>query len=115
MEERLQKFIAGQGICSRRKAEEYILEGKVKVNGKVVLELGTKVKPEIDKVEFEGKEITNHTKKVYLLLNKPTGYVTTVKDQFHRDTVLDLIKIKEKVVPVRKTRYVYFWSTIIKQ
>ena len=100
MEERLQKFLANQGICSRRKAEDYILAGKVKVNGTVITELGTKINPEIDTVEFEGKQVTGQVKKVYILLNKPIGYVTTVKDQFHRDTVMDLIKIKEKVVPV---------------
>ncbi len=100
MEERLQKFLANQGICSRRKAEEYIINGKVKVNGKTVTELGTKVDIEKDRVEFEGKEVAIQTKKVYILLNKPIGYVTTVKDQFNRDTVMDLIKIKEKVLPV---------------
>ena len=100
MEERLQKFLANQGICSRRKAEEYILVGKVKVNGTIITELGTKINPEIDTVEFEGKQVTGQVKKVYILLNKPIGYVTTVKDQFHRDTVMDLIKTKEKVVPV---------------
>lgn len=100
MEERLQKFLANQGICSRRKAEEYILVGKVKVNGTVITELGTKINPEIDTVEFEGKQVAGQVKKVYILLNKPIGYVTTVKDQFHRDTVMDLIKTKEKVVPV---------------
>lgn len=100
MEERLQKYLANQGICSRRKAEQYILDGKVKVNGKIVTELGTKINIETDKVEFAGKPVTNETKKVYILLNKPIGYVTTVKDQFNRDTVMQLIKIKEKVVPV---------------
>lgn len=100
MEERLQKFLANQGICSRRKAEEYILAGKVKVNGKIVTELGTKVNSEVDKIEFEGKVVSTNAKKVYILLNKPLGYVTTVKDQFHRNTVMDLIDCKEKVVPV---------------
>lgn len=112
MEERLQKFLANQGICSRRKAEEYIVNGKVKVNGEVVLDLGTKINPDTDKIEFENKLISNQTKKVYLLLNKPIGYVTTVKDQFSRQTVMDLVKIKEKVVPVRKARYVYIRSFI---
>lgn len=112
MEERLQKFLANQGICSRRKAEEYIIAGKVNVNGKIVTELGTKINPQQDKIEFEGKLVSKENKKVYILLNKPIGYVTTVKDQFNRDTVMDLIKIKEKVVPVRKTRYVHFRSLI---
>ena len=90
--ERLQKYLANQGISSRRKAEEYILQGKVKVNGKVVLELGTKINPKKDKIEFEGKEVKIQEKKVYVLLNKPIDYVTTVKDQFDRNTVVDLVK-----------------------
>ena len=97
---RLQKFLTNSGICSRRKAEEYILAGKVEVNGKTVTELGTKIDIEKDKVTFEGKPVSTVEEKVYILLNKPIGYVTTVKDQFNRDTVLDLIKIKEKIVPV---------------
>ncbi len=90
--ERLQKYLANQGIASRRKAEEYILQGKVKVNGKVVLELGTKIEPGKDKIEFEGKEVRKQEQKTYVLLNKPIDYVTTVKDQFHRNTVVDLVK-----------------------
>ena len=105
MEERLQKFLANQGICSRRKAEEAILEGKVKVNGHIITELGTKINPEKDKIEFEEKAVSNKIEKVYILLNKPIGYVTTVKDQFNRPTVMDLLKnngkkIKTSVVPV---------------
>jgi len=107
MEERLQKFLANQGICSRRKAEAYILDGKVKVNGEIVNTLGTKINPEKDEIEFAGKKIEVKQEKIYILLNKPIGYVTTVKDQFQRQTVLDLIKIKERVLPVRKARYVY--------
>ena len=100
MEERLQKYLANNGVAARRKCEEYILEGKVKVNGKVVTELGTKVNPEADKIEFNGKEIKKVEKYIYILLNKPIGYVTTVKDQFDRPTVLDLVNVKEKVLPV---------------
>ena len=92
MEERLQKYLANSGIASRRKAEEYILDGKVKVNGKIVTELGTKVNPNKDIIEFEGKRVNNDIKKVYVLLNKPIDYVTTVKDQFNRNTVVDLVK-----------------------
>ncbi len=100
-EERLQKFLANEGICSRRKAEEYILAGDVKVNGKTVTELGSKIIPGTDVVEFKGKIVElNNDKKVYILLNKPIGYVTTTNDQFGRDTVLDLVKVKEKVLPV---------------
>ena len=102
MEEiRLQKFMADSGIASRRKCEEIILQGKVQVNGKQITELGTKINPEKDVVEFENKIINNENKKyVYILLNKPIGYVTTAKDQFGRDTVLDLVKVKERIVPV---------------
>ena len=97
---RLQKFLAECGIASRRKSEEYIVEGRIKVNGKIETELGIKINPEIDKVYFDGKLVEKSDEKVYILLNKPIGYVTTVKDQFNRDTVMDLVKINQKVVPV---------------
>lgn len=101
MEERLQKFLAESGVASRRKSEELILLGKVKVNGETVTELGKKINPEKDIVEYNGKVINKENNKVYILLNKPIGYVTTVKDQFKRDTVMDLVKgVKERVVPV---------------
>ena len=102
MEEiRLQKYMADSGIASRRKCEEYILQGRVKVNGQTVNELGTKVNPSIDKVEFNNKLISNEQDNVYILLNKPIGYVTTANDQFDRPTVLDLIKgVKQRIVPV---------------
>jgi 23S rRNA pseudouridine2605 synthase len=96
---RLQKFLAEAGIASRRKSEELILAGKVMVNGNVVTELGTKVDPSKDKVIYNGKIVENSEEKVYILLNKPIGYVTTANDQFNRDTVLDLVKIKERIVP----------------
>lgn len=97
---RLQKYIAEAGICSRRKAEELMLQGKVKVNGKIIQELGTKINPEKDKIEYNGKLITVSQKKVYILLNKPIGYVTTANDQFGRDSVLDLVKTDQRIVPV---------------
>ncbi len=100
MEEiRLQKYLADAGIASRRKCEEYILQGKVKVNGKVITTLGTKVTSQ-DKVEFNNKKIEPKEEKVYILLNKPIDYVTTVKDQFDRKTVLDLVKTDKRLVPV---------------
>ena len=99
--ERLQKYLASCGIASRRKCEEYILQGKVSINGKTIKELGIKVNPQTDKIYFEGKEITKSKEQpVYILLNKPIGYVTTVKDQFNRETVMDLVKVKERIVPV---------------
>ena len=100
MEERLQKYLANNGIAARRKCEEYILSGRVKVNGQVVTKLGIKINSEKDIIEFDGKKVEKVEKHVYILLNKPIGYVTTVKDQFDRPTVLDLVKIKEKVLPV---------------
>lgn len=101
MEERLQKFLANAGIASRRKCEELIKEGKIQVNGMTVTELGTKINPQKDIVKYDGKKIKENSNKIYILLNKPIGYVTTAKDQFNRDTVMDLIKcVKERVVPV---------------
>ena len=96
---RLQKFLAESGIASRRKCEELILAGKINVNGENITQLGTKIDPYKDKVTYNGKIVENKEEKVYILLNKPIGYVTTANDQFDRDTVLDLIKIKERVVP----------------
>ncbi len=100
MGERLQKFLAECGVASRRKCEEYILNGSVKVNGETATELGIKVNPEEDIVEVNGK-VVNAEKKVYILLNKPVGYVTTIKDDRERPTVMELLTdVKEKVVPV---------------
>ncbi len=100
-EERLQKYLANNGILSRRKAEEAILAGKVKVDGKVITELGTKVIPGKNLVEYNGEKVENKEEKVYVLLNKPIGYVTTVKDQFSRDIVTDLVKgVNIKLLPV---------------
>ena len=100
MEERLQKYLAECGIASRRKCEEYIIQGKIQVNGKTITELGVKVNPEKDKITFEGKNVKQEERKVYILLNKPIGYVTTSDEQFGRDKVLDLVKVRERVVPV---------------
>ena len=100
MIERLQKFLANSGVASRRKCEELILAGRVKVNGETVKELGRKIDSDKDVVRFDDKEIKQQKNKVYILLNKPIGYVTTMKDQFNRDSVIDLVKINERVVPV---------------
>ena len=102
---RLQKYIAECGITSRRKAEELITSGKIKVNGEIVTELGTKVNPDKDVIEYNNKVIKKEEKHIYILLNKPIGYVTTVKDQFGRPSVLDLVKVKERVVPVGRLDY----------
>ena len=98
--QRLQKYLASSGIDSRRKCEQLILEGKVEVNGKTVLELGTKIDPEIDEVKYNGKIVKPEEEKVYILLNKPIGYVTTVKEQFGRDKIIDLVKVNKRLVPV---------------
>ncbi|MBS4025274.1 MAG: rRNA pseudouridine synthase [Clostridia bacterium] len=104
--ERLQKVIAHGGIASRRKAEELILAGKVKVNGITVKELGIKINPRTDLVEIEGTKIQAMVKPVYYMLNKPRGYVTTARDQFNRLTVLDLLKdVKCRVYPVGRLDY----------
>ena len=97
---RLNKFIANSGVCSRREADNLIESGVVSVNGEVVTELGTKVTRD-DKVQFDGQTL-NIEKKVYLLLNKPKGYITTVDDPQERDTVMKLIKdaCRERIYPV---------------
>ena len=98
---RLQKYLAEAGIASRRKCEELILQGRVRVNGEQINALGTKIAPNKDVVEYNGKEIKNSKKEyTYILLNKPIDYVTTVKDQFDRKTVLDLVKTNKRLVPV---------------
>jgi len=101
--ERLQKIIANSGVASRRKAEELILIGKVKVNGEVVLELGTKVNENAE-IEVDGKIISKEDK-VYYLLNKPRGVVTTTKDEHDRKTVVDLIEDERRIYPVGRLDY----------
>ena len=101
MEIRLQKYIADCGIASRRKAEELILQGKIMVNGKVIKILGTKIDNEKDEVKYLGEIIKPQNDHfIYILLNKPIGYVTTITDQFDRPTVLDLVKVNKRIVPV---------------
>lgn len=102
---RLQKYLAEAGIASRRKAEELILNGRVSVNGKVVLELGTKVDDEKDYVEFDGKKVFKEQKNIYIIFHKPEGCVTTVSDQFNRKTVLDYIDTNERIYPVGRLDY----------
>lgn len=97
---RLQKYLADCGVASRRKSEELILQGKVSVNGEIITELGTKIEPNKDVVTYQGKKVETSHEYVYILLNKPIGYVTTAKDQFNRDSVLDLVKTSKRLVPV---------------
>ena len=102
---RLQKYLAEAGVASRRKCEELMLQGRVEVNGVKVTEMGTKVAAG-DVVKVDGKEVKQEEKKVYILLNKPVGYITTAKDQFSRKTVLDLIEgVKERIYPVGRLDY----------
>ena len=97
---RLQKHLSACGIASRRKAEELIEQGKVRVNGRIA-SLGDKVDPKRDKVTVRGKNVVPVTQKVYIMLHKPRGYVTTLSDEFDRKSVADLVKdVGVKVFPV---------------
>lgn len=99
-EMRLQKYLAQCNIASRRAAEKLILDGRVKVNGKVVTELGTKVMPG-DVVEYDGNIVTEEKRKYYIMLNKPEGFVTTANDEKGRSTVLELVDdIDARLYPV---------------
>lgn len=102
--ERVQKVIANNGYCSRRKAEELIKQGKVKINNEVVRELGTLVDTN-DIIEVEGYVIEKKQEKVYVLLNKPRGVVTSTSDDKHRKVVTDLIHIPTRVYPVGRLDY----------
>ena len=103
---RINKYIALCGVASRRKAEELILAGRVTVNDEVMTELSYKVDEENDIVKVDDKLIKEENKLVYILLNKPEGYITTVKDQFDRPSVLDLVSdIKERVYPIGRLDY----------
>lgn len=104
--ERLQKIISAAGIASRRKSEELIAGGHVQVNGKTVTELGTKADPETDHIRVNGKLLQVEHRHIYLLLNKPKGYVTTVSDPEKRPTVMQLIRgVKTRVYPVGRLDY----------
>ncbi len=104
--ERLQKIIAAAGIASRRKAEELITQGRVSVNGQTVSELGSKADLEQDHIKVDGKLLRGAERHVYLLLNKPKGYVTTVSDPEGRPTVMDLVKnVGARIYPVGRLDY----------
>ncbi len=96
---RLQKFISRAGYCSRRHAEEFILNGKVTVNGQIVTQLGTKVDPEKDKVVVEGTPISPEENLVYIALNKPKGYVTSCSHPGEK-IVMELVNIPQRIYPV---------------
>ncbi len=106
MFERLQKVMSKYGVASRRKCEEMITAGRVKVNGCTITEQGFKVDKEKDIIEVDGKILNSMDEKLYILLNKPAGYITSVKDQFGRPAVLDLLKgINTRVFPVGRLDY----------
>jgi len=104
--ERLQKIISAAGVASRRKAEELITSGHVQVNGTTITELGSKADPETDHIRVNGKLLRGAQRHVYLLLNKPKGYVTTMSDPEKRPTVMDLIRgVKGRVYPIGRLDY----------
>jgi 23S rRNA pseudouridine2605 synthase len=104
--ERLQKIIAAAGVASRRKAEEFIAAGLVSVNGHTVTELGTKADPDRDHIKVNGKLLKQAERHVYLLLNKPKGYITAASDPEGRPTVLDLVRgVGSRVYPVGRLDY----------
>ncbi len=98
---RLQKFLAHAGVCSRRKAEEYIAQNRVKVNGVPILEPGTKVDPQKDIVLFDGKNIVlkSDKSKLYIALNKPVGYITSCSQE-NSKIVMELVNIKDRIYPI---------------
>jgi len=96
---RLQKFLSGAGVCSRRKGEEYIKAGRIKVNGEVITQPGVQVDPEKDRVEVDGKIVRIKDNMIYIVLNKPAGYITS-RSHGNRKIVFDLINIKERLNPV---------------
>ncbi|OON99436.1 MAG: pseudouridine synthase [Epulopiscium sp. Nele67-Bin004] len=102
---RLQKYLADAGVASRRKCEVFITEGRIEINGEVVTELGTQV-ADGDEVKFDGNIVTKVDKKVYYMLNKPEGYITSVTDDRGRQTVLDLLPQNGiRVFPVGRLDY----------
>ena len=104
--ERLQKIIAKAGICSRRAAEKLISDGRVKVGGRVVTELGFQAEWPGQKIEVDGKVLAAPEKHVYILINKPRGYISTASDDRGRKTVLDLVpSVKERIYPVGRLDY----------
>ena len=103
---RLNKFLADAGIASRRKADYFISIGLVSINGKVVSEVGTKVDPSVDDVTYDGKKVNVPDEKVYVLLNKPKGCITSVEDPEGRNTVMDYVKgIHVRIFPVGRLDY----------
>jgi len=106
MQIRLNKFLAQAGVASRREVDKMIAEGKIKVNGQVVKELGSKIDDEKDRVEVEGKRVEREEGLIYLMINKPPGYLVTLKDHFQRPTIQQLLpSLKKRVFPVGRLDY----------
>ncbi|MBR5155322.1 MAG: rRNA pseudouridine synthase [Clostridia bacterium] len=103
---RLQKYLADAGVASRRASEKLIAEGRVSVNGETVREMGVQVDENYDIVEFDGEVVRNTTKKEYIMLNKPVGFITTVSDDKDRPTVMELVSdISTRIYPVGRLDY----------
>lgn len=104
--ERLQKIISRAGVASRREAEKMILAGRVQLNGEIITELGTQAEPGKDRIAIDGQELRLSVPRLYFLLNKPQGYISAVKDDRGRQTVIDLLpKVKEYIYPVGRLDY----------
>jgi pseudouridine synthase len=101
---RINKFLADSGISSRRKSEEFISQGRVAINDKIITDFGSKIDTDKDVVTLDGEKI-KPKRNVYILLHKPKGYITSVSDDRNRATVLDLIKVKERIYPVGRLDY----------
>jgi len=102
---RINKFVAANGIISRRKVDEYIEQGRITVNGITVRERGFKVDPDKDKISVDGEVLKTNVRKIYVVLNKPPKVISAVTDDKHRKTVVDLIKIKERIFPIGRLDY----------
>lgn len=105
MLERLQKYMSESGVASRRKSEELIVSGRVRVNGVIIQELGYKIDRETDKVYVDNELISLVEHNLYIALNKPEKYISTVKDDRGRKTILDLVKVKERIYPIGRLDY----------
>lgn len=105
MLERLQKYMAECGVASRRKSEQLILEGRVTVNDNLIRKLGFKVDSEKDLICIDKRIIKPEENKIYIALNKPVGYISTVKDEKGRKTILDIVKVEERIYPIGRLDY----------
>lgn len=105
MEERLQKYMARCGIASRRKCEDIILQQRVSINGEIVKELGMKVNPNSDIIIVDNERVLPEEKKRYIMLNKPEGVISSVSDEKGRRTILDLVKVSERIYPIGRLDY----------